>query len=49
MPVIFVKFMKNMTSLDYILGEKRVKDAIAKEQEDMKKEIKAQQDKARKE
>ena len=42
MPYIFVKFMKNMTSLDYILGEKRVKDALAKEQEDMKKEIKAQ-------
>lgn len=40
--------MKNMTPLDYILGEKRVRDALNKEMEDQRKEIKAQQNKDRK-
>ena len=44
-PTIYVTFKKNMSTEDYILGDRMQRDIIAKEEEDRNKQLKIQREK----
>lgn len=45
-PVIYVTFQKNMTTMDYILGDPKQKAAIQKEKDEEAKREKADKEKS---